>query len=233
MGGAGPGRDRDRAAIADVIGATLGREVENRSVSGARFSNTRWGARLTDMDIRAQFDFEPADWVVLTGGANDLGDECGFDDCAATLDEMISPDGMRGEMPEFVAGVLATGARVLWVLCYDSPEGAPTEFAACEDEFTELDARLARLAARVPGLVLADAATVIDPGNPRALRSRPRAPLCRRVPPDRGVRGAVHRREPLRPRAGPPPPSVRLPRGSPRAGAGAAARRSRAASPGS
>ncbi|ROU03519.1 SGNH/GDSL hydrolase family protein [Histidinibacterium lentulum] len=154
-----------RGAVADVLARTLDRPVENRAVSGARFSHDTGIARLFGLDIRTQFDFAPTEWVVMTGGANDLRAECGCVSCSETLDGLISADGRTGEVPEFVARVAASGARIVWVLYYDSPEGPPTPFTACRGAFDELDARLDRLARIVPALTLADAGPLIDPAT--------------------------------------------------------------------
>ncbi|MEO0740117.1 MAG: SGNH/GDSL hydrolase family protein [Bacteroidota bacterium] len=152
------------AAIADVIAAELNRAVVNGGVSGARLSmpedESEQGA--LGYDIRAQYRPRGWEWVVMDGGANDLGDECNCGTCERTLDEMVSSDGHAGHYPDFVRDVVSDGSRVLVMGYYFPPNGPETAFTDCLDEFETLNARLDRMAASLDGVFYASAALVID-----------------------------------------------------------------------
>lgn len=145
--------------IPAVMGAALGAEVENDAVAGARFSNMSGLGRAVGFDVRAQF--RGADWdiVVMNGGANDLLGGCRCRACDRHVDALIAGD-LTGEVPDFIASVLATGARVLWMGYYASARSG--QFAGCRPYLVEYDARLARLAAQTPGLVFVDSEDVVE-----------------------------------------------------------------------
>jgi lysophospholipase L1-like esterase len=161
----------EEASIPDMVGEQLGRVVFNAAVSGARFTHPDPQAAEDGLDIRAQYarhgDGGDWDWVVLDGGANDLGDECGCSDrCeTTTLPELIAQDGRSGAIPAFVEEVRQGGARVAYVGYYDAPEGEPTAFTGCAAAFDALDARLRRMARAVDGVVFVSARDVIDPAD--------------------------------------------------------------------
>jgi len=157
----------EKASIADVIAASLGREVVNASVSGARLSVPDSQAVLAGQgfDIRAQYEARGWKWLVMDGGANDLGDECACGACDATLNEILSADSLSGQYPEFVRSVRADGSRVLIMGYYPPPLGIMTEFNPCVDEFSQLNTRLAQMASLMEGVYFANATAVIDPRN--------------------------------------------------------------------
>ncbi|MEM1126220.1 MAG: SGNH/GDSL hydrolase family protein [Bacteroidota bacterium] len=157
----------DEASIPDVIAAELGRVVVNGGVSGARLSVPDDEAELGALgyDIREQYRARGWTWVVMDGGANDLGDECGCGSCEATLNEMVSADGQAGQYPDFVRSVVGDSSRVLVMGYYAPPAGAETEFTACLDELDALNARLTQMAAAIEGVHYASAAEVIDPAD--------------------------------------------------------------------
>jgi lysophospholipase L1-like esterase len=148
----------DNAAIADVIAEATGRTVRNNGVSGARLS-------APEGDIRSQYRPGPWEWIVVGGGANDLGDECGCGPCEATLGEMVGADGDRGEYPAFVRSIVADGSRVLVMGYYAPPAGASTELSDCGPELAALNRRLEAMARTTDGVYFASAADVIDPNN--------------------------------------------------------------------
>lgn len=139
------------------MGAALGAEVENAAVVGARFIQGS-GRR----SVPGQYRAGPWDIVVMNGGANDLLAFCGCSECARILDLLIAPD-LSGAVPDFVAEVRRSGASVVWMGYYASYRSG--RFAGCRPYLVEMDARMARLAARTPGVVFADSEAVIDPGN--------------------------------------------------------------------
>lgn len=146
------------ASVGDALERRLGREVENVSVPGARVSGRGLGFVL-----RIGGQYRPGDWewVVLNGGANDLFRDCACRRCDTVLDRLIAPDGRRGEIATLAARLLGTGARVIYVGHY-GPSGRGGPFDACADELTELDRRVARLAAIAPGIGFVDAGDVMS-----------------------------------------------------------------------
>lgn len=152
---------RQGQAIGDVIEAQLGRDVIDRAVPGAQFANGSAVAAAAGFDIRAQFPGGRWNWVVLNGGANDLGfDDCGCGACGPAVDALIGSDARSGSIPPFLETLSATGTRVLWMGYYASPGGG--SFEGCRDDLVELEARIARYAAARDGVFFIDGETVID-----------------------------------------------------------------------
>lgn len=151
-------------SVARVMEEVLGQPVTDASVSGAQFAH-RLRLLVGPMDIRAQLPGGRHDWVVVTGGANDLAARCDCAACEDTLDALIGPEARLGAIPDFLEEVRGRGAWLLWARYYDVPVGGGP-FAACADEFAVLDARLDMLADREDDLVLADMGDVIDAGDP-------------------------------------------------------------------
>ena len=153
--------------IPETTAAALDRPVRDRARSLARIEQPNPVAARLGFDIARQWSANrgPWSWVILTGGANDLRPHCGTATAGAALDRLIGPDG-RGALPDLVADMRAAGARVAYVGYYDGAEGDPTGFTPCQPLFDVLNDRMARLAAADAGMVVLDAGTVIDPGDP-------------------------------------------------------------------
>ncbi len=148
--------------IPSVMGASLGMQVDNNAVAGARFSNASGLGRALGFDVRSKYQSGPWDIVVMNGGANDLLADCKCRACTPVLDTLISPD-LTGEVPQFIAQVLRDGAQVVWMGYYASPRSGP--FAGCRPFLVEYDARMARLAQATPGLTFVDAEEALEPSD--------------------------------------------------------------------
>lgn len=148
--------------IPSVMGDVLGARVENDAVAGARFSNASGLGRALGFDVRSQFRQGSWDIVLMNGGANDLLNDCGCGACGPVVDGLITSD-LTGEVPRFIAQVLQDGAQVVWMGYYASARSG--QFAGCRPFLVEYDARLARLAARTPGLTFVDSEDALDPDN--------------------------------------------------------------------
>lgn len=148
----------DEASIADVIAQLTNRAVQDNAVSGSLLS-------ADGDDIRDQYQRGTWEWVVMDGGANDLGEACDCGPCAGVLNDLASSDGTRGTYPDFVRRLVSDGAEVLVLGYYMPPTGAETEFTACADEFEELNRRLQEMASATDHVTFAPATDVIDPGN--------------------------------------------------------------------
>lgn len=154
------------AGIPEATAAALGRPVTDRSNSLAQITNPNGAAAALGFDITRQFAGagDGWDWVILTGGGNDIRDDCATPRMDSTRDALIGPRG-TGDIPSLIARIRSTGAKVAFVGYYDGAEASPTGFTPCQPAFDVINARMAQLAARDPGLVFLDAGDVIDPGD--------------------------------------------------------------------
>ncbi len=155
---AGQGR-----SIADALSGALGLPVDNRAVSGARFSNDSGLGRALGFDIRRQLGRDRPAVVVMTGGANDLRAECTCGACAGVRDSLIDAR-LTGEIPDFVAGLIAAGSRVVYIGYYRTRSRG--YMAECTADFDALHDRMAALAERLPGLTFVSARPVMDRDDP-------------------------------------------------------------------
>ena len=154
--------------IPTVLGQALGRPVTNSAVSGAHLSLPKDNGSSLDYDIRQQYQSQAWDWVVMNGGANDLAGSCDCQNCDSLLDEMISADGLTGEIPEFARQVTANGSQLMYVGYYAMPADARFGFDQCNDELDTHNARLAQMAAALPDVWFVSATAVVSPENPAA-----------------------------------------------------------------
>ena len=91
------------ASVADVLTTRLGLEVANASVPGALFVGPQ-GDSIQDQYVLGDWA-----WLVMDGGANDLGEGCGCGDCIAAVDPLISPDATSGAIPAFAQRIVEDG----------------------------------------------------------------------------------------------------------------------------
>lgn len=137
----------ENASVSHVLAARLQTEVANLSIPGAPFA-------AQDHDsIQVQYRPGPWDWVVMNGGANDLGD-CGCGSCLDVVDALISEDARTGQIPGFVEDLRANGANVL-LTGYYHVMTQTGRLEACTEEFHALNARLDLLAERSQGVEFA------------------------------------------------------------------------------
>ena len=138
-------------SVSDAVEDTLGEEVIDRSVVGARVIYSLPVSGAMGLNIGKQYRPGPWEWIVLNGGGNDLWLGCGCKRCEARMDRMISADGTSGEIPALVSRLRTSGAQVLYTGYLRSPGvGSPIEH--CRNEGDELERRLARMAARMEGV---------------------------------------------------------------------------------
>ena len=157
-------------AIPDVIGQALNREVVNKAVPGAQFDNGSVLFSAVGFDIQQQYPGGTWNWIVLNGGANDLGfDDCKCADCSRLVDSLIGADAMSGEIPSFLTRLRGSGAQVLWMGYYKG--NGKGSFEGCRDDLVLLERRIARFAARMEGITFLDSETVIDPNDPSQFAS--------------------------------------------------------------
>jgi lysophospholipase L1-like esterase len=149
-------------SVADVASEALGRPIHNAARSGARVSpgpTWLWG------DIREQVTPGDWDWVVVEGGIDDLLGDCECGGCTDVLDELVSADGARGEVPALVDQALADGARVALVGYYDPFLNARGGYGACGAALDTLRTRYRHIAAQRDGVIVVEPQDVMSPDD--------------------------------------------------------------------
>lgn len=157
--------DRD---IGSVVKATLGRDVVSRATIGAVIRTGRFSTFGT-LGIPNQLSPGPWNWIVMNGGANDLGFTCGCARCDTTVDLLISQDGKSGAIPDLVANAKRQSAHVLWVGYYETP--GSRLFKGCRPALVEVERRFALHASRTAGVYFVDAEAVVHPSRPELFAS--------------------------------------------------------------
>jgi hypothetical protein len=155
------------ASIPEAMAADLGEPVVDLAVPGAAISHTDADMAAEGLDVRAQYRDRAWDWVVVEGGANDLGDEGGARGCATVLDQLVSADGRRGAIPELVGRIRSDGARVV-ALGYDALPAGSEQDGSCGDSLSALSERIDTMAALDPDVVFFAMADVVSPTDPVA-----------------------------------------------------------------
>ncbi|SDY79675.1 Lysophospholipase L1 [Jannaschia faecimaris] len=147
--------------IPEAVQAQLGRPVLDEAQSAAHLTHPNGVAGALGFDITEQFAGDGWDWVILTGGGNDLRGNCRTAAEADILNGLISP-GLGGDIPDLIDRIRSTGAKVAFVGYYDGADAASTGFTPCQGAFDTINARMTQLAARDAGLLFFDSGTVID-----------------------------------------------------------------------
>jgi lysophospholipase L1-like esterase len=157
-------------AIPDALGRATGRDVVSRAVPGAQFDNSSGVAGAVGFDIRRQMPAGRWNWVVLNGGANDLGSGCNCGACGPQVDALIGPDASSGAIPAFLRQLRATRVQnVMWMGYYAG--NGKGSFEGCRDDLVRMEERIARFAASTPGVIFVDAEDVIDRRDPSMFAS--------------------------------------------------------------
>lgn len=154
-----------KRSIADVIAKELGEPVKNRALSGARVIYQLPLTGAMGMNIGKQFRAKDRpDWVVLSGGGNDLWFGCGCNKCDRKINRLVSKDGRKGEVVNLVSKIRKSGAQVIMLGYLRSPGvGSPIE--SCKDEGDTYEARLAAMAKRISGVHFLSNADLVPHGD--------------------------------------------------------------------
>jgi len=140
------------AAVSDALGKMLGVKVKDHAVAGARYFYHLPLTGAAGLRISAQFRGGPWDYVVMNGGGNDLLFGCGCGPCKRMLTRLIRDDGRAGAIPDLVAEIRASGAKVIYTGYLRTP-GVTSPVEACGPLGDEMDARLTRMAAETEGVI--------------------------------------------------------------------------------
>ena len=151
-------------AVANALEKELGEDVIARSVAGARYFYALPISGAAGMRITEQFTPGPWALVVMNGGGNDLLFNCGCGKCDDQLSRLISPDGTKGAIPEFVVRIRATGAQVLYTGYLRTP-GFQSPIENCGRIGNEMDRRLTKMAASDKGVRFVSLASVVPSGD--------------------------------------------------------------------
>lgn len=148
------------AAVSDVLGKLLGVKVKDHAMAGARYFYHLPLTGAAGLRISAQFRGGPWDYVVMNGGGNDLLFGCGCGACKRMLNRLIRADGRAGAIPELVAEMRASGAKVIYTGYLRTP-GVTSPVEACGPLGDEMDARLARMAEATEGVIFLPLADLV------------------------------------------------------------------------
>lgn len=151
-------------SVAHAVEQELGQPVVDRSVIGARVLYGLPISGSMGLNIAKQYRPGEWDWIVLNGGGNDLWFGCGCNQCERRIDRMISEDGTEGTLANQVSGLRATGAKIIYVGYLRSP-GVNSMIESCRDDGDEFEARVARLAERMPGVYFLSLTDLVPHGD--------------------------------------------------------------------
>lgn len=147
-------------SVVQVLERTLGAQVVDRSVIGARYHYALPISGSLGVRIGAQYVPGDWDWAVMNGGGNDLWLGCGCRACATQLDRLISADGTSGTVVDAVRRVRADGGKVIYVGYLRTP-GAKSLIDHCRNWGDAYEARLARMAAQDEGIFFVSVADLV------------------------------------------------------------------------
>lgn len=141
------------ASIAHVVGKELNEPVSHRAIGGAKIIHALPVSGAFGLKIASQFPTggSAKDWVIMTGGGNDLFLGCGCNKCERRIQRMIDAKGQSGEIPKLIAKIRKTGARVVYVGYLRSP-GVDSVIDVCLPYGNELETRIATMASRDNGV---------------------------------------------------------------------------------
>lgn len=142
-------------SVPDQTSEILGHPIASFAVSGAQADYVLPITGAIGFDIRKQLRGNNWQTVVVNGGANDVYFECLCLQCQAVVDRLVSEDGERGTLPELLRDTMGRSERVLYS-GYHRTGGLGGPYDRCADELNIIEARIAKLAARTPGLEFVD-----------------------------------------------------------------------------
>lgn len=132
-------------SIPDSVAKALDEPVMDRSVSAAHIIYKLPVSGSAGLNIHKQYRAGNWDWILVTGGGNDLWLGCGCFACDRRLDRLVSKDGSQGAIPSMLTDLRKTGAQVIYIGYLRSPGvGSPIEH--CRDEGNVLEQRISRAA---------------------------------------------------------------------------------------
>ncbi len=151
-------------SIADVVAKSLDEPVRNRAVGGARMIYNLPVTGALGLSIPRQVAKGPWDWVILSGGGNDLWFGCGCSRCDRRIEKMVSADGRKGMVPGLVKRIRNSGAKVVMIGYLRSP-GVGSVIESCKDDGDAYEARLSEMADAMQGVYFLSNADLVPHGD--------------------------------------------------------------------
>jgi acyl-CoA thioesterase-1 len=96
---------------------------------------------------------------------NDVNEKCDCNACENVLDELISLDGTKGEIPNLVDKMHLYGNNVVYVLYPKLPQDTKFRSGQCNDEFIQLTSRINQFALNTDNFWLVSADDVVPEGD--------------------------------------------------------------------
>lgn len=156
-------RGRSRS-IPEMLAKELREPVRSHATMGARMIYGLPISGAMGMNIPKQYRPNSWDWVVISGGGNDMLFGCGCSKCDAKISRMVSGDGRRGVVPNLVRRIRQAGAHVI-VLGYLRSPGVKSVVDKCRDEGNQYEARLAKMARAMPKVYFLSNAKLVAHGD--------------------------------------------------------------------
>ncbi len=151
-------------SIAQTVGKELGVSVTDRSLSGARMIYKLPITGTVGFSIPRQYIRGEWDWVILTGGGNDLWLGCGCFKCDRKLNKLISKNTQTGAIPKLVSKLRKKNTQVIYVGYLRTP-GQPSPIDHCRDEGDILETRISALAEKDEGVHFLSLKDLVPNGN--------------------------------------------------------------------
>ena len=158
-------------SVGKVLAQETGASVKESAVVAASHLYPLPITGAMGLRIGAQFRGGPWDYVVMNGGGNDLMLGCGCGACTGTLNRMISADGRSGVIPELVAKIRATGAKVIYTGYLRTP-GLTSPVEGCTAIGNKFDARLAKMAKAQDGVTFVSLAKIVTEDGDRSYHDK-------------------------------------------------------------
>lgn len=153
--------------VAGHAGLALDRYVQDHSLGGRRLDHPD-----SDDDIVGQYEAGPWEWIVMTGGGNDMLQECGCNQdgydaavCEQVLDSLVDLELGTGEIFDFLDQVRADeshAATVLLLGYYAFTDDSWANFDGCNAYLPELNARYELLAEQEEDLIFVSTTETMD-----------------------------------------------------------------------
>ena len=151
-------------SITNIVEKSLSESVVDRSVIGARMIYNLPISGAMGLSIGSQYRPGNWEWIILSGGGNDLWFGCGCNRCDRMIDRLISKNGQSGSIPKLISKLRKPGARVIYVGYLRSP-GVNSLIETCKSEGDELERRVANYASNSDGVYYLSLTRMVPDGD--------------------------------------------------------------------
>lgn len=152
-------------SISHIVEKELDVSITDRSLSGARMLYKLPLTGSIGFSIPRQYNkSRDWDWVILTGGGNDLWLGCGCTRCDRKLRKLISKDTQTGAIPKLISKLRKKKTKVIYVGYLRTP-GRNSPIDHCRDEGDILESRISALADQDDGVYFLSLKTIVPDGD--------------------------------------------------------------------